>query len=62
MSFSPEDIDKDLRRHSEAVREYRTQRNNDRRIAAGLMPTHCGVEVKLNGLGDYECVKCGDVF
>lgn len=62
MGYTPDEIDRAIRRHSEAVREERTQRNNDRRIAQGLVPTHCGVEVKQNDLGDWVCVKCGDIF
>ena len=46
----------------EAVREARTQEANDQRIAQGLTPKHCGVEVKTISHGDYECRRCGAIF
>jgi hypothetical protein len=56
------DLDKAMRRHSEAVREDRTQRANDRRLAEGLAPIHCGVEAKKNNFGDWVCARCRDIF
>lgn len=56
------DIDNAIRRQSEAVREDRTQRNNDQRLAEGLLPLHCGVEVKTISHGDFECRRCGAIF
>ncbi|MFB7707923.1 hypothetical protein ACWCRC_32770 [Streptomyces sp. NPDC001940] len=56
------EADRALRQHSEAVREERTQLANDERIAQGLTPKHCGVEVSTNRWGDWECVKCGADF
>ncbi|WP_405888837.1 hypothetical protein OG762_36790 [Streptomyces sp. NBC_01136] len=51
-----------VRRHSEAVREDRTQRANDDRLDQGLAPKHCGVETSANQWGDWVCAKCGDIF
>jgi predicted SprT family Zn-dependent metalloprotease len=56
------DIDNVMRRYSEAQREERTQRKNSEREAQGLTPLHCGVEVKIDRLGDYECQRCGATF
>lgn len=56
------DVDKAVRLHSAAVREDRTQRANDRRLAQGLAPKHCGVEASQNDLGDWVCRRCGDIF
>ncbi|MFD8771412.1 hypothetical protein [Streptomyces sp. NPDC059916] len=55
-------VDRAVRHHSEAVREDRTQRANDERIAQGLTPKHCGVEVSTNQWGDWVCGKCTAVF
>lgn len=56
------DIDKALRMHSQGVREARTQQANDRRLAQGVVPKHCGAEASLNKHGDWACARCGDVF
>ena len=56
------DTDKAIRRHSEAVREERTQLANDRRREQGLKPKHCGVEASMDRHGDWLCGKCGADF
>lgn len=55
-------IDDHIRRHSETVREDRTQRANDQLLAQGKPLKHCGVEASKNGLGDWVCRRCGDIF
>jgi hypothetical protein len=46
----------------EAMREERTQERNGQRLANGLTPLHCGVEVRTNRHGDYECRRCDAIF
>jgi hypothetical protein len=58
---SESSLDRALRRHSEAVREERTQTENDSRLAQGIPPKHCGVKMSLNEYGDWACTRCGEV-
>ncbi|MEU5496150.1 hypothetical protein [Streptomyces griseofuscus] len=53
------EFEKNMRLHSTAVREERRGISNDKRVAQGLAPLHCGVEGKLNDGGDYDCPRCG---
>lgn len=55
-------VDQAVRRHSEAVREERTQLANDRRREQGLKPKHCGVEASMNRWGDWVCGRCSADF
>lgn len=61
-SKSESDADRSLRRHSEALREERTQVANDARREQGQPPMHCGVVASTNSAGDSVCGRCGDIF
>ena len=61
MPQNESSIDKAIRLHSEAVHESRMQRANDQLLMQGKPAKHCRVEARLNSLGDWECVRCGEV-
>lgn len=56
------DLDRDLRMHSEGVRDSRKFDAHDRAVANGTAPTHCGQVAEHIGDGTHACVDCHAMF